>query len=434
MPKPSPAAPVAATASDDSDLKIPGSLPPREDVAALLSSVPQSGVERKGMPRNGSLNRRGSYRYKSENLALSSMHSLYAPVENQVTQYRHGIQDGLEGYHSWFNVLLIFVPIGILGRLFGLSDTYVFIFNFLACIPLATILGRATEDIASYTNDTIGGLINATFGNAVELILSVSALQNGYTSVIKATLVGSVLSNLLLVLGSSIFCGGVLYAEQEVLPVAVETNANVLQLAVFSFFVPTVMDYVTPDTMKHKKKTLEVMSLLLAVMMLAIYGMYLFFQLFTHIDAFNPDEDEEAGPSEASPLTGREDEMSIATVSSEDVEPVATLPVAIAIMVVDVIFVSLCCENLVDTIEEFSQQVGLDDKFISIILLPIIGNAVEHLSAIIVAMKNKMDLSVGIAAGSSVQIAVFAAPFMVVLSWLYGPVHLTMALTALEAL
>ncbi|KAJ8906274.1 hypothetical protein NDN08_002767 [Rhodosorus marinus] len=353
---------------------------------------------------------------------------------SQISQYTEGVRDGLsglEGYWSTLNYLLIFVPLGILTGFFGAPKVLVFILNFVGCVPLATILGKATEDLATHTNATVGGLLNATFGNAVEIILSIAALRQGLLDVIRYTLVGSILSNLLLVLGSSFFFGGLIYREQEVHKVVAESNADLLVAASFGFALPSVFGVALPEGKGHERVA-EIFSLVTAVCLLLIYAMFLYFQLFTHYDSYLDEEDEEAGGSrvsvtdptavESESLDGGEEEVE----ADDEEEVVASFNVAFGILLVVVVLVSICSEYIVSSISEFSQAAGLGQTFVSIIFLPVIGNAVEHFSAVMVAMKDKMDLSIGIACGSSVQIAAFASPVMVILSWIFGQNHLTL--------
>jgi len=346
-----------------------------------------------------------------------------------------GKRAGLQGYRSPLNYLLPLVPLGIVGGILGWAPSAVFLLNFCGCIPLATILGRATEDVAEHTNETIGGLINATFGNAVELILSIVALRAGNLDVVRNTLVGSILSNLLLVLGSSLFFGGLIFREQEILPVVVENNSLALGVSLAGFVLPTlfsiVLDHAKASNIQSKN---EIFSLVTSILMLVVYACYLFFQLYTHADFFDGIEDEgddeiENVDTEFTPLArGNGDDGVFARDGSEESEadddneiPPAPMKVALTILVIDVAVVAVCCEFLVGSIDGFATRMHLGTAFVAVILLPVIGNAVEHLSAVMVAMKNKMDLSVGIACGSSVQIAMFAAPLMVVVSWVVTP-------------
>ena len=333
---------------------------------------------------------------------------------------RDGVALGLGGYSSRLNFLLIFTFIGIFAAIFELSDWIVFISTFIGMIPLAMLLGKATEDIAEHTSETTGALVNVTFGNAVELIISLSALRAGKIALVQDTIAGSVLSNLLLVLGSAFFFGGLRYSEQIVLPAVSEANADLLSFAVFGFSIPALFSMATPES-GHKLVAVQKMSLITSICLLIIYGMYLFFQLFTHAELYESNE-------------GKEDIEDVEFGSGSDEERIASLPMAMAILVGMVALVALSSEYLVKSIDGFSKRVGLGQKFIAVVLLPVVGNAVEHLSAVLVARQNKIDLSIGIACGSSVQIALFAAPLLVVLSWILGDTHLTLNFELFETI
>lgn len=361
-----------------------------------------------------------------------------ASYRGQISQMRDGVSIGLEGYSSSLNILLIFVPISYISAMFVHNATLTFITSFLGMIPLAMLLGKATEDIAEHTNETLGALVNVTFGNAVELILSISALSAGKMELIRDTIAGSILSNLLLVLGSAFFFGGLRHFEQVVLPAVSEANADLLSFAVFGLSIPAL--YSTAFTAEmHQTQPDELVSLFTSVGLLCIYAMYIFFQLYTHAELYHGSADNvdpmasgdvEDGMfqgQDSSNIGGRGD-------GSETHEQVASLPVAIGILTWMVFLVAVSSEFLVGSIDEFSKSMHLGERFIAVILLPVVGNAVEHMSAILVARHNKIDLSIGIACGSSVQIALFAAPLLVVLSWIVGAEPLTLNFQLFEIL
>mmetsp|Transcript_9122 Transcript_9122/g.16407 ORF Transcript_9122/g.16407 Transcript_9122/m.16407 type:complete len:404 (-) Transcript_9122:228-1439(-) len=319
------------------------------------------------------------------------------PVESQpslILMRGKGIANGIAGYKSAWSILLIFVPLGIAAGMLEYSPVLVFTANFLGIVPLALVLGTATEDIAGYTNDTVGGLLNASFGNAVEMIISIQALRLGLVDLVKATLLGSVLSNLLLVLGCAFLFGGLVFQKQAISPEVVTSTTSLLSLSAFSFVIPSVFG------MTNGRLLLQVdeLSLCAAMGLILCYLCYLAYQLITHKNLFEGTEGEDEG----------------------DEEPNVSLPVACLILCVSCGLVSWTSEYLVDSVGGFASAMGLPASFVSVILLPIVGNAAEHFSAISVAMKDKMDLSVSIAVGSSIQIASFVAPFMVITSWVFG--------------
>lgn len=345
----------------------------------------------------------------------------------QLTQLQNGLSLGLDGYSSWLNSLLIFVPLGLIAGLLHAGALWVFLLNFIGMIPLAMLLGKATEDIAEHTNQTLGALVNVTFGNAVELILCISALRAGKMELIQNTIAGSVLSNLLLVLGSAFFFGGLRYREQVVLPAVSEANADLLSFAVFGFSIPALFAMALPPS-TGKADAEERMSLVTSICLLVIYCMYLYFQLFTHAELYEGVEENGRGGEHDVELG------SPSSIREEEGEAVASLPVAMGILVGMVVLVAFSSEMIVHSIDGFSERVGLGQKFIAVVLLPVIGNAVEHMSAILVARHNKIDLSIGIACGSSVQIALFAAPFLVVVSWIFEYEHLTLNFQLFETI
>ncbi|TPX72654.1 hypothetical protein SpCBS45565_g00225 [Spizellomyces sp. 'palustris'] len=309
---------------------------------------------------------------------------------------------------NWINILLVFCPLGIISALWGWPDALTFAFNFMALLPMAKLLGLATEELALRTNQTIGGLLNATFGNAVELIVGLIALHNGLITVVQASLLGSILSNLLLVLGASFLAGGIYYKNQRFNVTAAQTSASLLCIAVLAFVVPAAFQFAIAG-----KDTAEVLLLELsrgtALVLFIIYILFLYFQLKTHHEFFI----EEASDN----------------VQTE--EPNVTLPAAITLLLSVTVLVSVCGEYLVGSIETVSEQWHLSQTFVGLILLPIVGNAAEHVTAVSVAMKDKMDLVIGVAIGSSMQIALLVTPICVIFGWIWDQ-PLSLAFSAFE--
>ncbi|KAA8494631.1 Ca(2+)/H(+) antiporter [Porphyridium purpureum] len=329
------------------------------------------------------------------------------------------LHTGLEGYWSPpLSYLLFFTPFALAWGWMEWNPTVTFALCFLSLIPLALVLGTATEDIALYSNDTIGGLLNATFGNAVEMIIAVQALRQGFTDLVQATLLGSILSNLLLVLGCSFLFGGLIYKTQRISRVVVSSVSTVLAVVVFGFACPAVLS----ETTKGSQAPVDAMSLITSIALLVIYALYLFFQLVTHVAYFN------AGVEGDSPqvLNGVVADMPADDADGGSEQPKVALPIACGILLGSCLVVAWVSEYLVDSVDAFASNVGLPPRFVTLILLPIVGNAAEHFSAVTVAMKNKLDLSVGIALGSSIQIAIFVGPSLVILSWICGWKHLTL--------
>ncbi|CAZ79696.1 unnamed protein product [Tuber melanosporum] len=307
-------------------------------------------------------------------------------------------------FNSWINVLLVFAPVGIATHYAGVDPTIVFVMNFVAIIPLAALLSYGTEEIALYCGDVLGGLLNASFGNAVELIISILALVKGEIVIVQTSLIGSILSNLLLVLGLSFIAGGYNRIQQSFNTTVAQTASSLLALAVGSLVVPTAFHMAGPSN-----TGITELSRGTAVILLLVYASYLLFQLKTHSDIYNE-------PSEKSPKRNHE----------EREEPDLTLWAAVILLAVSTALVAICAECLVDSIDHLVTSAGISRVFVGLILLPIVGNAAEHATAVTVAIKDKMDLSIGVAVGSSMQIALLVIPFIVVLGWIIGEDEMTL--------
>ncbi|NET57775.1 MAG: calcium/proton exchanger [Symploca sp. SIO2E6] len=302
--------------------------------------------------------------------------------------------------------LLLFVPISIAAHFLGWGSTVVFITSGLAIIPLAAFMGTATEEIAVVLGPNLGGLLNATFGNATELIIALIALNAGLVNVVKATITGSIIGNLLLVMGFSMLLGGLRYKEQEFQPVLARMNASSMNLAVIAILLPTAVDATSTGI---DQATLQVLSVAVAIVLILVYGLTLLFSMKTHSYLFD------VGVAE---LETASDEASDSGEKHSEHKPNLWLWIGVLLGVT--LFVALESELLVETLEEATETLGLTRLFTGVILLPIIGNAAEHATAVTVAMKNKMDLSVSVAVGSSLQIALFVAPVLVLAGWLMG--------------
>jgi len=298
---------------------------------------------------------------------------------------------------SYLNVLLICIPIGIIaGSLPSSTDhpTLIFSSNFLALVPMALILGEVTEDLAIRFGDAIGGLLNATFGNVVEMILAIAALHRGLFTVVATSLIGSILSNLLLVLGMCFLLGGVNYKNQSFNLMANKVSCSLLFMACCSLIIPSsAKAFYGPQVITTG--ALMQLSYAISIMLIVTYGCYLFFQLKTHADSFNGTEGNESIP--ALSLSG-----------------------ALSLLTVITLTVATCSEFLTGAIEAVSEQWGVNQAFLGLIMLPIAGNACEHITAVFVAMKDKMDLAIGVALGSSIQIAIFVIPVVVMAGWAMG--------------
>ncbi|MGQ4646855.1 calcium/proton exchanger [Lyngbya aestuarii] len=304
------------------------------------------------------------------------------------------------------SVFLIFVPISIAAHFAEWGSTVIFVTSGLAIIPLAAFMGAATEEIAVVVGPNLGGLLNATFGNATELIIALIALNAGLVNVVKATITGSLISNLLLVMGLSMLLGGLRYKEQEFQPIVARVNASSMNLAVIAILLPTAMDATSSGI---DGSTLQKLSVAVAIVLILVYGLTLLFSMKTHSYLFD------VGMAEIV----LEDELQ-AKDSEKHTEEKPNLWLWMGVLLGITLIVALESELLVDSLEEATSQLGLTSLFTGVILLPVIGNAAEHATAVTVAMKNKMDLSVSVAVGSSLQIALFVAPVLVLTGWFIG--------------
>jgi Ca2+:H+ antiporter len=304
------------------------------------------------------------------------------------------------------SILLVFIPISIAAHFLEWGSAVVFITSGVAIIPLAAWMGTATEEIAVVVGPSLGGLLNATFGNATELIIALIALNAGLINVVKATITGSIISNLLLVMGFSMLLGGLRYKEQEFQPIVARVNASSMNLAVIAMLLPTAMDATSAGI---DEVTLQRLSVAVAVVLILVYGLTLLFSMKTHSYLFDvgvADMDLE--------------EIADSNLAQENPEHKPNLWLWIGVLLGVTLLVAYESELLVDTLEEATSKLGLTALFTGVIVLPVIGNAAEHATAVTVAMKNKMDLSVSVAVGSSLQIALFVAPVLVLTGWLIG--------------
>jgi Ca2+:H+ antiporter len=291
--------------------------------------------------------------------------------------------------------LLVFVPIAIAASIAGLSPVTVFFLSALAIVPLAKFIGEATEELAARTSAAWGGLLNVTFGNATELIIGIFAIRAGLIEVVKASITGSIIGNLLLVLGTAMAVGGARFKKQEFNKTAALASGSTLFLAVIALTMPAILSLTAPAT---SAGTIEWLSILVAACMIIMYGANLFFSLFTHRHLYE---------NEAK-ATAKAEQKNWSVAKSIWILLFATLGVA---------WVS---NILVGAINPIAQSLGWTDLFIGVVVIAIVGNAAEHASAITMALKNKMDLSIQIAVGSATQVAMFVAPVLVFISLFFA--------------
>ncbi|MGB7442702.1 MAG: calcium/proton exchanger [Coleofasciculaceae cyanobacterium] len=301
---------------------------------------------------------------------------------------------------------LIFIPISIAAHFLEWGSVVVFITSCVAILPLAAFLGTATEEIAVVVGPNLGGLLNATFGNATELIIALIALNAGLVNVVKATITGSIISNLLLVMGFAMLLGGLRYKEQDFQPIVARVNASSMNLAVIAILLPTAVD---TTSVGISESTLQQLSVAVAIVLILVYILTLVFSLKTHSYLFD------VGMAEMPLEEGVEKSK-----ESEHSEHKPNIWLWVGVLLGITLLVALESELLVDSLEEATSSLGLTALFTGVIVLPVIGNAAEHATAVTVAMKNKMDLALSVAVGSSLQIALFVAPVLVLAGWLMG--------------
>jgi Ca2+:H+ antiporter len=300
------------------------------------------------------------------------------------------------------NWLLVFVPVAVVLRLwprFG-NETALFVCSCLAVVPLAGWMGRATEELADRLGHGVGGLLNATFGNAAELIIALIALSRGLTGVVKASIAGSIIGNVLLVMGVSILGGGIKFREQRFNQTAARASATTLTLAAFALTIPTVFHVTAAGhSGGWSSATEQKLSLAIAIVLFITYACLLGFELVTHKQLYVVD-------SSAEDETQGTDGWSVSK--------------SLLVLIVATGLVALMSEFLVGAVEAARSTLGLTEVFVGVILIAVIGNAAEHSTAVMMAMKNKMGISLGIAVGSSLQIALFVAPVLVFASYFFG--------------
>ena len=310
---------------------------------------------------------------------------------------------------GWLRLLLLAVPATIILRICGVSPIWLFVSSSLAIIPLAGLMGEATEQLAERLGPGIGGLLNATFGNAAELIIALFALFKGYDEVVKASLTGSIIGNVLLVLGASLLAGGLKHSTQTFNRTAAGVGATMLVLASLGLLIPAIF-HELPEVTARDIGLEHELSIGVSIILILTYLAHLVFSLVTHKRLFNPENLD---------LHEEEDHWSSRT--------------ATIVLIVATVLVALMSEILVGAVEHASHFLGMNKIFIGVVVVAIVGNAAEHSTAVLVALKNQMDLAVGIAVGSALQIALFVAPVLVFVSYLRAE-PMDLRFTSLEVL
>jgi len=372
--------------------------------------------------------------------------------------------------NSYFNVLLVFIPISWALN-FALPDqhTLIFVFSFLAIIPLAKLMAFATDELSMRVGQTLAGLLNATLGNAVELIVAIVALVRCELRIVQASLIGSILSNLLLVLGMCFFAGGMRFSEQGFGISATQLNSSLLAVSVIAVLLPAAFhlsvsnDTTTTTTTQQEGTEILGVSHGVAIILLFIYGSYLVFQLFSHKSLYEDTHDDVPKTVQYAHRLSRKEkkdlkaekaakadgtwvekpveppaptpEPDVESNTPEDTEEIPKMSVAMTISLLAIVtaFVAVTADWLVGSIDGLTDSGKISKEFVGIILLPIVGNAAEHATAVTVSVKDKLTLSLGVAVGSSIQIALFVIPFIVTLGWILGK-PLTLLFDPLESI
>ncbi|CAI9288103.1 unnamed protein product [Lactuca saligna] len=303
------------------------------------------------------------------------------------------------------SVLLPAIPFAFVAEFYDVGGPWVFALSLIGLTPLAERVSFLTEQIAYFTGPTVGGLLNATCGNATELIIALFALHQRKIHVLKYSLLGSIISNLLLVLGSSLFCGGIanLNKEQRFNRKQVDPNSSLLLLGLICQILPLLFRYVGNEPAELATASALELSRASSIVLLLAYAACLFFQLKTHTQFFEQQQEE-----------GSDEEV------REEEGAVIGFYSAFLWLITMTVIIAILSEYVVDTIEVASDTWGISMSFISIILLPIVGNAAEHAGSIIFALKNKLDISLGVAVGSASQISTFLLPLCVIAAWIIG--------------
>ncbi|KAF9227753.1 Calcium/proton exchanger [Gyrodon lividus] len=304
-------------------------------------------------------------------------------------------------------MLLVFVPLSAISHNLEWDAALRFTFSFMAILPLAKLLGEATDQMSVKLGQTLSGLLNASFGNAVEIIVGIAALLNGELRIVQTSMLGSILSNILLVLGCSFLAGGWIHKEGSFNSTGAQASASLMTLSCITLVIPAAYASTTKagiprspcdvsyDAGGCPSSGLLTISRGTAILLLLVYSAYLLFQLRTHPRFFQ-----------------QEGEV-------EETEPRMSTGAAGSALLLVTVVTAFCAEYLVASIEETASTYNIPKAFIGVILLPIVGNAAEHVTSVWMAMKNKYELTIGICVGSSIQIATFVVPLLVIVGWWY---------------
>ncbi len=300
---------------------------------------------------------------------------------------------------KFLKFFLIFIPISFIAKFLHLSDTVMFLLACASIIPLAGLMGEGTEEISFYSGPKIGGFLNATFGNATELIISFFALKKGLFDVVKSSIAGAVIGNVLLVIGASMLAGGIKYKSQKFNQKVSEVTSSMLLFAVLGLCIPALFTHSVDSSLLNTRY--EGLSIFVAIVMIIIYILSLYFSFSTHKHLYVTEEE-----------------------SSEEHTAKWSLKKAIIVLIASTVLIAIESEFLVGGIDAITASLGWSEFFVGIILIPIVGNAAEHSTAVVMALKDKMDVALEIALGSSLQIILFVAPILIFISLFFIPMSI----------
>ena len=298
---------------------------------------------------------------------------------------------------KFLKYMLVFIPISFIAKFMNASGTIMFLLSCLSIIPLAGLMGEGTEEISFYAGPKIGGFLNATFGNATELIISFFALKKGLFEIVKSSIAGAVIGNVLLVVGASMLAGGLKFKTQKFNEKVGEVSSSMLLFAVLGLCIPALFTHTVDPSLLNTRY--EGLSIFVGVVMIIIYILSLVFSFSTHKHIYNTEVGEENTAK-------------------------WSLKKSILVLVLSTAIIAIESEFLVGGVESITSSLGWSEFFVGIILIPIIGNAAEHSTAIIMARKDKMDVALEIAIGSSLQIILFVAPVLIFISLLFTPMSI----------
>ncbi|URR35601.1 calcium/proton exchanger [Thermosynechococcus sp. HN-54] len=305
--------------------------------------------------------------------------------------------------------LLIFVPLALLNFIVKMPPMVSFILSGLAIVPLAAWIANSTEAIAEVIGPALGGLLNATFGNVTEMIIAIVALRQGLAEVVKASLSGAIIANLLLGLGLAIVVGGIRFPEQQFSAPVARINASALTLSVIVLMTPTAIQAVAPSVQLH---LIDRFSYASAILLLIFYGLMLLFSMKTHRHLYLLDE----------------------TIAGQEPSPAVNLKVAVAILLVGTILLVFVSDILVDSLQDSISEMGLTQLFIGVFLIPVFSSVVEFITCIKFALNNCMEGAVAVAIGSSLQIILFVTPVLVLVGWFLGQPQMNLSFNVFELL